>query len=301
MKAKYRNLFLLLITIYVCFSLLPSPTKQVLSQYHLNTVQARLLTLTVILPVIGIWLVALYGFLRFKEYTSLIKNSRDGKAMDKLCDGLLLLALGPPLAAALSAILTFLARTYSGWTGSITIFNNYITLIVMSLGLYFISDGAEQLIALVRKKPSRREQNLLVLLFIILSTFYAHLVINQADGTTLGGRVYYMPNILILATIAIPYLYFWYRGLVGAYYIYYYQKQINGEIYKKSLVYLATGIASVILASILVRFLVSISAKLTALSLTPILLIVYGLLFVSGMGYALIAIGAKRLRKIEEV
>jgi hypothetical protein len=62
----------------------------------------------------------------------------------------------------------------------------------------------------------------------------------------------------------------------------------------------ALGIAVVVLGSVLTRVFISISTTITNLKLTPILIIIYGLLSVIAAGYILIAIGAKKLRKIEE-
>ncbi len=301
MRAKYLRLFIVFIAIYVLFTLLPAPTQQVLAQYHLSPMRARLISTTVVLPVIGIWLVALYGFITLKEYAVLIKNTKDGAAMNTISKGILWLALGPPLAAAASAVTSYLVKQHSTWLASTTIINNYISLLTMAIGLYFVSEGAEQLVALVRKKPSKREQNILVLIFITLSALYAHLIVSQPIHSNMGTKVYYMANILVILTIAIPYLYIWYRGLLGAYYIYHYQKQVQGHIYKRGLLFLASGISVVVLTSIFIRLLVTISARITTLNLTPVLLIIYGFLILSACGYVLIALGAKKLRKIEEV
>ncbi len=110
-----------------------------------------------------------------------------------------------------------------------------------------------------------------------------------------------MPNLLIILTLAIPYLYYWYRGLVATYNLYHYQKHVKGQVYKGSLSLVAYGIATIIATSILIRLLVTISARITTLSLTPLLLIIYGFLVIAALGYVLIALGAKRLRRIEEV
>jgi len=60
------------------------------------------------------------------------------------------------------------------------------------------------------------------------------------------------------------------------------------------------GIAIVVLGSVITRIIYSISPAITNLRITPILVIIYALLVVIAAGYTLIAIGAKKLRKIEE-
>jgi hypothetical protein len=64
---------------------------------------------------------------------------------------------------------------------------------------------------------------------------------------------------------------------------------------------LAKGIGGVILISILIQFLTTASARLNRLNLTPLLIIVYCLLLLYGIAYGFIAVGAKRLKRIEEV
>jgi hypothetical protein len=95
-------------------------------------------------------------------------------------------------------------------------------------------------------------------------------------------------------------MFFWYLGVRGAYNIYLYRANISGQLYKGALNFLAAGIFFVVLGSVLTRMLTSISTTITNLKLTPLLLVIYGLLSVIATGYILIAIGAQKLRRIEE-
>jgi hypothetical protein len=47
--------------------------------------------------------------------------------------------------------------------------------------------------------------------------------------------------------------------------------------------------------------LTTVSTRLTQLSLTPILFILYALIVIDAAGFVLIAIGANKLKQIEEV
>ncbi len=302
MKTRdYRLLIAGLVVLYIGLTLLPAPARSSLLQYHISSAKARVVSVSVILPVVAIWLVAVYGFTQVREYALLIKDSKDGAAMHTISTGLLCLALGPPAAAVIAAIFNILLRHFPGWLAATTIINNYLSLLIMVAGLFFIARGAEQLADLVRKKPSQTEQRNLILLFITLSTFYGYFIVTQPIHNAMPHRLYFMPNVLVLLTLAIPYLYFWYRGLMGAYYLRHYQKHIKGAVYRDSLGYMASGIALVIVSSVVIRFVATISAKIITLRLTPLLLIVYGLLLLSALGYIAIAIGAKKLHKIEVV
>lgn len=302
MKAKYYiNIFIVLVVAYTLLSLLPAPDVNTLTRYHLTVFHARLLTAAIVLPVIAIWLVAMYGFVRLKDYAQYIQGSKDGDAINTISTGVLFLALGSPVASVISSLFTLLVRHHPGWQATATITNNYVSLVTMAAGLFLVAKGAERLVKLVSKRPSEREQHILVLLFITLSSFYSYFIITRPIHNAAEQRIYYMPNLLIILTLAIPYLYFWYRGLVATYHLYHYQKHVKGQVYKGSLSFVAYGLATIIGSSILIRLLVTISARISTLSLTPLLLIIYGFLVLSAMGYVLIALGAKRLRRIEEV
>jgi hypothetical protein len=90
-------------------------------------------------------------------------------------------------------------------------------------------------------------------------------------------------------------------GFLAAYRLYTYQRRVKGAIYRSSLIYVAVGIAAVVMSSIAVRFLATISNQLNRLKLTPVLFIIYGLLVLIAIGFLSIAWGAKKLRRIEEV
>ena len=93
----------------------------------------------------------------------------------------------------------------------------------------------------------------------------------------------------------------WFIGVLAAGDIYAYNHKIKGLVYKNGVGLLALGTAFIIFASILLQYLVTLSARLLQLKLTPILVIIYPLLIVISIGYILVALGAKKLQRIEEV
>jgi hypothetical protein len=93
----------------------------------------------------------------------------------------------------------------------------------------------------------------------------------------------------------------WYKGLTAVFDLFLYQRRITGKIYKESLRYLAAGILVVIVTSVGTRVLTTISTSLSGFNLTPLLLVVYALVLLNAAGFLLIAFGANKLRRIEEV
>jgi len=57
----------------------------------------------------------------------------------------------------------------------------------------------------------------------------------------------------------------------------------------------------VILTSITLQYVTTLTDRLTHLRISAVLIILYLLLIMLALGYVMIALGAKKLRKIEEV
>lgn len=71
-------LFVLLVILYVALTLLTPTDPAVLARYDLTQDKARLLSLTIILPIIAIWFTGFYGFSRIKQYAQSIIETKGG-------------------------------------------------------------------------------------------------------------------------------------------------------------------------------------------------------------------------------
>jgi drug/metabolite transporter (DMT)-like permease len=76
---------------------------------------------------------------------------------------------------------------------------------------------------------------------------------------------------------------------------------VEGALYRDALKLLAYGLGGVFLVTILLRVLQTASDALNRLDLGGILLLLYILVFMLGIGYVLVAKGARQLQKIEEL
>jgi hypothetical protein len=299
--APFILTFAVLSVLYVALAFLPTPDPGTLQHYHLSTTSYRWLILPIVIFFVIIWLTALYGSLRIKQYARIIRGSREATGLDILSSGFMALALMLPLTSDLSSLANSISRYHETYREPLTIIINYVNLVVMAVALSLIAGGAEKLAALANRKHLQLPENFWVLGFIIISSLYGYFLISQPSEKSLAVRPYYLPHWAVLVTLAMPYLYFWYRGFKGAYMLFEYQKNVRGWLYKKALRYLAAGVSVVVLSSVLTRMLTTIPSQLNHLNLTPVLVIIFGLLAVIAIGYGLIALGANRLRKIEEV
>lgn len=292
---------MILAAFYLCLVFIPGPDASTLQHYHLSNSAYRGIILPIIIFLLAIWVASFYGALMASSYTHIIGRSKDGHAFRFISRGLLLLALTLPVSSCLTSVVNLVGRTRSTWLETLTIVNNYINIALMAAALLLIAIGAEKLGALIQNKIKPWPERLWVFIFIVFSSTYGYLLVSQPMHNGFVRRVYYLPHWLTLVTMAIPYLYVWYRGLWGAQIMYQYQKNVGGKLYKQALRHLAAGISIVILSSIVARTLTTTSTRLSGLSVGPVLIIIYAFLGLMAVGYILIASGAKKLKKIEEV
>lgn len=297
LRSKLFYAYLLFLGVYAAFTLFPAPSQAVLLHYNLSPTDLRVIYVTLILMLAGIWFAGFYGFAKLNEYTSLISRDKDGRQAAKLTKGVFFLVMWLPVSTTLSAILNFFAQRHPDLLPTFTVIENYVGLALPLLGFVFISKGAHGLNRLIRERPSYKVMHGLVILVIYLGIIYCRLVVS----TDQRDAVYHLSLWWILLTIAAPYIYMWFTGLISAYQIYHYQQKVTGIVYRRAWTLLALGIGWLITSSIGFQYLNTLTARLQGWSIYALLALVYGVLIVLAAGFIFIAVGARKLRKIEEV
>lgn len=291
--------------IYTLLTILIPPEASTLTKYSLSPTQAKLLGLTVALPYIVIWFTAFYGYIQCSKYAALLGDTKDGIALRRISTGLTYLAVGLPVSAISSVLFNYAATLNPRLQPINTIFTNYLALTLVMIGFVYINKGASILRMTILKKNTTPIMFAAVLIFVVFCVVYIYVTLTnparQFPTAQSARAAYYLPDFLIVTTIIIPYLLAWYWGFRAAYKIHSYQKNVQGIIYQNSLSFLSKGVAAVVVSLIFLRFFVSLSTVFSALTLKVLLLVIYGLLIVIAIGYTLIALGAKKMRKIEEV
>jgi hypothetical protein len=297
-------LLVVLIMLYTGFTFGIAPDTVTLERYQLTPAGLRLLLLTITVPLIGIWYAAFYGFARFKAYASSIGSSPDGQAFRQLANGLMVLAVGLPLTSIIPALMKYIVAGNMRLIPAATIIEHYLDVAIGLIAFTLIGKGARMLLSLHRKNPAPPRKVAVVAGLVLFGGLFAYVALRnpaiQTPATDVEA-VYYLPDWLIIATIVIPYLYIWYNGLTAAYYVNLYKKHVKGSLYKQSLRFLAWGLGGVIISSMLLQYFTAFSNVLLRLDLAPLLAVIYLLLVAISAGYVLIAAGAKRLQKLEEV
>lgn len=307
-KQHYKILtaFAVLIAVYLIQVINVSPTDAEMAKYNLSSTQLVLISLTVALPNVIIWLIGLVGYLKLNTYANNIKQSKDGAAMRRLSWGILWLLLWLPITSVAGNILESLAAAYPGFAFTAKLLDLYIGIAILLPAYYFLFDGSRQITGLVKKTKKQKEnlatKNLgreaLLGVYAVVSAAYIYALFSR-NGLTGGQPVDYLPDWVYLLTAVLPRLTMWLLGLMAVWNLYTYGGQIMGKIYSKSFQAIAVGLIMITVGLIAV-VLIS-TAGLIGYSLGTILAIVYTLLIVVATGYVLVAVGATGLSRIEKV
>jgi hypothetical protein len=296
-------LFLLLTAVYVLLVILLPTDPATLAKYHISQGQARLLNLTVVLPLAVIWYLALNGFMRFWQYSKVIRNTNEGWSFTMLAYGLMILAFSLPINSIVSAIFNYISIHNPNFLPTATVLRNYTTLLLALVSFGLLARGAVLLVISHKEKIRYKPVMPLFMapLMIILTSVFTWLVVANQHQLSDGRNSYYLPSWLVVTTIVIPYLVAWVAGILSIYYIYIYHQKVKGAVYKQAFSELAKGLALVTFISVFVQLLVTITEQINRLKLTPILLLIYLLVILYAIGFWYIAHGSKKLQTFEEV
>jgi hypothetical protein len=302
---RFSGLYVLLIVVYLLQTFLIKVNPTVLAKYRIDTLEDHVIALTVALPYIVIWLVALVGYLRLQNYGKAIGREREGVAFTGIASGVLWLSLWLPLSSIVAGFSTQYYTNHPDATASLVRFNNYFNLIILLLGTWLVYRGTEKLLSIVNYKKKVIVSQTYMYAYLILAGLYVYFTFQdparQFPTHTVAVASYYEPNWLLFLTLVIPRLIYGFFGLMAVYNIYLYNTKVKGSLYKQALKYLTQGLIAVIITTAILRCIQSLSTPLEKFSLQAVLILVYVLLLLIAIGYVLIAKGAKKLQQFEEL
>lgn len=292
-----------LVILYLLLIIILPANHQATHDYHLSALQYRILYFAVAIPSIAVWFAAFFGYAKLQEYAHSIKNSAEAEAFERLANGCKWLAWSLPVPALVGISLNAIASQWPGFHAAAIVLVNYAALILPLVAFSILGLASRELINQTKLRISALSARSIMLLFVIGGVLYCYLTFRHFDPTSLGSthNPYHLPIWLMLLTVIIPYLYAWFMGLLAAYEITSYSKQIGGVLYKQALHLLVSGLLAVILGSILLQYVSSVEPSPGHLVLNYRLLLITMFRIVDGIGFTLIAAGASRLKKIEEV
>ncbi len=299
MKRMYYWSFIVLLAFYIVLTFSLPPDPQVISRYQLTPADLRLLNLSIVIPITAIYLSALFGFLRVKDYSHNIHKTKEGPYFKDLANGLMVLAFSLPVNSIIGALFSYSRYRHQNLLPALTILRGYTTLALAGTAIYLISKGAQGLYDSLKQKEKLLNPTLALAGPILISSFFTWLITAQ-EVTTNSQKTYYLPQWLIILSIAIPYTLIWCMGVKAAFQLYRYKSGVKGSVYKQIFDNLSKGVGVIIVVSILIQFITTLSEQLSRLNLSPLLLIIYLLIILYAIGFGLVARGSKKLKMIEE-
>lgn len=286
---------------------LAAPEAETVSRYGLTLAQAQLVRVSFIIPYLFIWVTALVNVVWFRRYTTLVKGSTEESAFNKITKGLWMLFLVIVVPAFVTAIVNYFPSDISIQKSAV-ILRNYLTIAFYLVGFWYFWQASKNLLQNVHTASNQvngKYQNIGVVAIATLAVIYTWAVLSNPFRTSSADHLvkatYYLPDMLIVFTVVIPYVLVWILGVLTVLNVLSYAKLVPGLIYRQTFSYLARGLALTIILLIGLQFLSQANAILGHAALSIILVIIYILFFAIAAGHVLIARGARKLAAIEEV
>jgi hypothetical protein len=274
-----------------------------LQLYNLSSANYHVLLLIIALPLLIIWLGAFLSYSLLRAYARSVRRTAEGVHYDQLARGAAWLAWSLPISTLSSMWLNAIANKSPGFHPAAIIIANYINLVLPLVAFTLINDAARGLFNHAKLSYRLGSSRALTLFFAVAGVLYCYLTFRHFDLSSLASshNPYFLPVWLMVLTVTIPYLYTWFVGTMAAYEIMLFSRKVRGVFYRQALHLMAIGLITVIASFIAQQYLNSVVPRVGYLVLDYRLALILVLRVITGIGFAMIAMGAIRLKKIEEV
>jgi len=289
--------FVILTLIAIGLALGLPPNPDAVHQLHTSTAAYRLAVAILLIPYVLIWYAAFYAFAKLREYSRPLKGAKDGDAFRKITVGMGILAFSLVVPTIISLVLNSIAVHHSSFKAAATIINNYLGLYPGLIAFLVLFAGGRMLLRTVKGGAQQLDPRWSAPWFFLLCVVFSHLAIDNYYH----AHPYHLSLWLLIVTIIVPYLYGWMVGLLCAYELRLYAKTVKGLLYRQAVKQFANGIAVTIAGSIAIQFVNTALAQRLNKSLGSVLLADYGLLIIVAVGLLLMALGTKKLKRLEEL
>lgn len=246
-----------------------------------------------------VWVVAALAGLRLRRYARRFLANPDGKALDTIATGLLLLIPYSVIVTIYTTVkLLFEDPSAAQLVGTTS---QYLAILILLAVAVCIYRGARQLLALLPViSPSMRRIRFWVLVgFVPLVAgfvWYFYQVAPTAVDEN-GLPHFAVSRSVLLLTYVLPYVIAWLLGLLACLYIAFYAHQVDGVIYRPLFHGVYVGLLVVLICTFLVQLLRTMSISLK--DADPLIVLVLGVIGLLVFGYLQIYRGAERLSRLE--
>ncbi|HWT55450.1 MAG TPA: hypothetical protein VN031_00270 [Candidatus Microsaccharimonas sp.] len=287
------------ILLYFVLIIVLPPNKLTMQDYHLTGNEFRIFAALAGIPVASVWIAAFVGYSALASYAERVRTTREGQAYAHIARGLQWLAWSVPVSVCANTLLGGLANLKPSFSSAAFILSHYVYLGIALIAFTFMTDGTRRLREIINRAPSQLAIRGMMAIATLISVVYCTITLRTVQQQ--HPNSYHLPVWLILLTVIIPYLYAWLMGFYAVFEMSQYRRAVRGLFYKQPLRLLATGTICAIIASIALQYLTSTSRYLRRITLDGRLVALYLILFIFATGYIFIAVGAAKLKKIEEI
>ncbi len=200
-------------------------------------------------------------------------------------------------------LLNALSYKLPGFHPAAIIITNYIVILLPLVAYTLIGIAARSLSSTIQTVFSIHKARLTIILLAIAGILYGYLTLRRFDLTGFSSthNAYYLPLWIVTLTIIVPSLYAWFTGLLAASEILVFSKKIRGVVYKQALQLLVGSTVTVIGSLVALQYINSIAPRAGYMILDYKIVLVSLFRLCAALGFFVLAIGARKLQKIEEV
>ena len=257
------------------------------TNYHLPFGVLNAIRISILIPILFFWFLAVYGAQSFTHYSELVVHSPEAKPLRYVSIGLYLTLAYFVVGAVFGSLLDF--YTTSPGFPALVILHDHLSEVITLVAFGFFFFGTKSLAIPTQNRPPIRSTAITIIVTTLLAAGFAARFTTEtvSKSAAFGSSLAYEPRILLLITLILPYFVAWTLGALSVRNIYTYSRKVNGILYRKALTDLARGLILVIGFSAVGGILMLMSQTTALLGLGPILLLLYLLLLLYGAGYVL--------------
>jgi hypothetical protein len=279
----------LLTVIYILVIFLMPDSQASLNSYKVSSIDYNAASLVVAVPSIIVWFVAFLGYTKLH--------------FDRLATGTAWLAWSLPLMSIFNRLSDGIAHRAISFHATSIILNNYFDMVLSLISFAIIGSAVHGIIMSNKRELKATKAKMIMTIFILLGISYCFLTLKAFNLRSISSTYnpYYLPAWLMIISVIIPYMYAWFVGLLAAYQLTLSAKNTKGILYRRALFYIVGGLIAIILSAIAVQYLDGVIPSNGHFVLNYKSFAVIAIRVIGGLGFITLAIGANRLKKIEEV
>lgn len=244
-----------------------------------------------------VWFFAYLGYARLAVYADELKETAEGKALSNIAAAIGLLALSLAVPNIIWRGIETFALPGANVDVIYRLLSTYVGIALTLAGFILLSKGLRNLFRHAEVKGSvYRPQGPLAAAFVLIGAGFVYFMIHSFDQ--------YNPPfslLVLLLTIIVPYCLAWFLGGLCLNSLRLYMGEVPGLIYRPMFRWLGLGLVILIVTQIAVQCVEGSFAYALNLPSSVAVAIILVLSALQALSFALIALGAKQLSRIEMV